>query len=44
MRRPSFAVWPSWTPSRWFWVVLAGVFGVAGGVCLVLGAASVMAQ
>jgi hypothetical protein len=41
MRRPP-AVWPTWTPSRPFWLVLACIFGAVGGVCLAMGAASVM--
>jgi hypothetical protein len=31
-----------WTPSRRFWLALACVFGVIGGVCLAVGAATVM--
>jgi hypothetical protein len=31
-----------WTPSRRFWLLLAAVFGVVGGVCLAVGAATEM--
>lgn len=41
MRRPQMVSWPSWTPPRLFWLVLAWLFGVAGGVCLAVGAAAV---
>jgi len=42
MHRPRLVMWPSWTPPRPFWVVLAWLFGLVGGVCLVVGAAAVM--
>ena len=42
MPRPRMVVWPPWSPPRRFWLVLAWLFGVVGGVCLAVGAAAVM--
>jgi hypothetical protein len=39
MVHPSIADWRQrWSPSQQFWLVVAGILGLSGGVCLVIGA------